>query len=72
MAIPLPLESMSIEEKIQAMEFIWDDLCKKADSIPSPPWHEKVLTEREEGVKRGEEKLLDWEAAKNNIRNAVS
>ena len=41
MAIHLPLESMSIEEKIQTMESIWEDLCTKADSVPSPPWHEK-------------------------------
>ena len=68
----LSLESMSTEEKIQVMEFIWDDLCKKADSIPSPPWHKKVLDEREEGIKRGEEKFLDWETAKRNIRNDIS
>lgn len=72
MATTLSLESMSTEEKIQVMEFIWDDLCKKADNIPSPPWHKTVLDEREEAIKRGEEQFLDWETAKRNIRNAIS
>ncbi len=33
MAIAIPLETMSVEEKIQVMEIIWDDLCHKADDI---------------------------------------
>ena len=33
MSSRLPLEKMSVEEKIQAMESIWDDLCGRADSL---------------------------------------
>ncbi len=72
MAVTLPLDTMSVEEKLQTMESIWDDLCKKADSLSSPPWHEKVLNEREERLKRGEDQFVDWETAKNNIRNDIS
>ena len=72
MATTLPLEKMSISEKIQTMESIWEDLCKTADSISSPPWHEKVLNEREEGIKLGEDEFVDWEIAKKNIRNDIS
>ena len=72
MAINLPLESMSIEEKIQTMESIWEDLCTKADNVPSPPWHEKTLNNREEGLKRGEDQFVDWETAKKNIRNEIT
>ncbi|KAB2835093.1 MAG: addiction module antitoxin RelB [Candidatus Brocadia sp.] len=42
MEIILPLEKMSIEENIRTMETIWDDLCRKADSISSPSWHGEV------------------------------
>ena len=63
---------MSIEEKIRAMETIWDDLCRKADSIPSPSWHGEVLTEREERIKKGGEEFSDWSSAKKNIRNKIS
>ncbi len=72
MAIPIPLESMSVEEKLQMMESIWDDLCRKSESITSPPWHKKVLSEREEGIENGEEKFEDWETAKNNIKKDIS
>lgn len=71
MAINLPLEKMSIEEKIQAMESIWENLCAKADSLSSPPWHEKILNEREQGIKRGDDEFVDWDTAKKNIRNEI-
>ncbi len=72
MEITLPLKEMTIEEKIQAMEIIWDDLCKKAESLPSPAWHEQILSKREEKVKNGDEKFVDWQEAKKNIRNTIS
>jgi len=72
MAIPIPLESMSVEEKLQTMESIWEDLCRKSENITSPPWHKKVLNEREEGIENGEEKFEDWETAKNNIKKDIS
>ena len=72
MASTLPLEKMSVEEKLQAMESLWDDLCSKAGVITSPAWHDEVLAEREARYKRGEDEFEDWEAAKRNISSKVS
>ena len=72
MASTLPLEKMSVEEKLQAMESLWDDLCSKAGGMVSPAWHEDVLAEREAMQKRGDDQFDDWEAAKRDIRNKVS
>jgi len=72
MASTLPLEKMSVEEKLQAMESLWDDLCSKAGGMASPAWHEDVLTERDAMQERGDDEFEDWEAAKRNIRNKVS
>ncbi len=72
MSITLPLKNMSIEEKIQTMESIWEDLCAKADSISSPDWHKKILDEREKDVNTGGDEFVDWEKAKQNIRNDIS
>lgn len=72
MGVTLFLEKMSTEEKVQTMETIWDDLCKKADSISSPPWHKKILNDREDGIKNGEDEFMDWTRAKKNIQNSIS
>ncbi len=72
MGITLPLERMSTEEKIQTMETIWDDLCKKADSLSSPSWHENILHEREERIKKGDEDFVEWDKAKKYILDKTS
>ena len=53
------------------MENIWDDLCKKEDSISSPPWHEKVLNDREIGINNGGDVFIDLNTAKKNIENSL-
>ena len=72
MGIALSVEKMSIEEKFQTMETIWDDLCKKADSISSPPWHEKVLNDREKAISNGDDVFVDLKTAKKNIENSIA
>ena len=71
MAVSLPLERMSVEEKLQAMESLWDDLCSKAGGISSPTWHEDVLAERDAMQKHGDDKFEDWDAAKRNILSKI-
>jgi hypothetical protein len=72
MEVTLPLEKMSTEEKIRTMETIWNDLCKKADSISSPSWHEEVLHSREEDIKKGDDDFVDWNKAQKNIKDSTS
>ena len=71
MASNLPLEKMSIEEKIQVMKAIWDDLCERADSLASPTWHGDVLAYRESARQGGDDEAIDWETTKQNIKNQL-
>jgi len=65
----LHLNKMTTEDKIRAMESLWDDLCQKTDGISSPTWHHDVLTQREQSVLVGEANFCEWEAAKSKIGN---
>ena len=67
MPITLPLQTMSVEEKIQVMESIWKDLCGTAGSTLTPQWHGTVLAGREASLLAGQDKSMDWEAAKKKI-----
>jgi hypothetical protein len=67
----LPLDEMSVEEKIRVMESLWDDLCRRAGSMESPPWHREVLAEREAAIGRGEDHFEDWKTAKRKIENEL-
>ncbi len=72
MNITLPLDKMTIAEKIQTMETLWDDLCHNSQKdIPSPAWHKKILSERENEVKAGKAHFIDWEQAKKEIKDSI-
>jgi Putative addiction module component len=67
----LNLEEMTIEEKLKAMEMLWDDICRRAPDFSSPSWHEDVLKEREERSKNGKDKFVDWDQAKKDLRDSL-
>jgi hypothetical protein len=58
----LPLEKMTVAEKLQAMEELWADLSRD-ESLESPAWHGKILQER-----AGGKDFVDWETAKKQLR----
>ena len=71
MSEAIRLDQMSTAEKLSTMEAIWDDLCRHADDVASPEWHEGVLAEREGRYRSGAESAEDWAAAKESIRHQI-
>lgn len=41
------IKSMSIIERIQTMEYIWDSLLYDEAVMDSPEWHQNLLIERQ-------------------------
>ena len=72
MSKTLPLEEMTLPEKLAAMESLWDDLTRCPQSVESPTWHKDLLDERRQRVAEGEAKFTDWETAKTDIRKKIS
>jgi hypothetical protein len=52
------IKSMSLTERLQAMELIWRSFSGSEDKVPSPDWHGEVLSERLAKVEAGEGKFL--------------
>jgi hypothetical protein len=71
MSAYLPLHEMSLEEKLQAMEALWEDLSREPDLIESPSWHKDLLKETESRADSGEATFCDWEKAKGSIRDRL-
>jgi len=65
------LKDMTTEEKLKAMEMLWDDICRNIPDFSSPAWHEQILREREERLKQGKEKVLDWNQVKKDLRDSI-
>ena len=67
MPIELQIAEMTLEEKLRAMEALWDDLCRREEAMPVPQWHKDLLDERERLVEQGKARFIDWETAKKRI-----
>ena len=71
MELALPLNQMTLSDKLRMMEQLWEDLCRDPQSIPSPAWHGEILQARAKQVKDGSARFIDWQQAKQQIRDAV-
>ena len=65
----IDIKQLSRTEKLKVMEAIWEDLSQEDDKVASPAWHQKALQETERRVCTGQEKIIDWHDAKNELRN---
>ena len=54
----LEVEKMSISERIQAMEALWDSLIRHNAEIDSPQWHYDVLDQRKRKIDSGESEFI--------------
>lgn len=72
MEVTLPLDKMTVAEKLRAMELLWADLSRNEAKIESPAWHGDVLRDREAKIKSGEAKFMDWETAKKQLREKLT
>ena len=72
MSFNLPLKTMSLQEKLAAMESLWEELARTPEAIESPAWHKDILDERRQRLAEGQSRFIDWETAKADIRNKLS
>ena len=72
MQITLPLQEMTISDKIRVMEDIWNDLSKDDSGYTPPDWHHDILKIRQERLNSRDIGFTDWETAKKEIRKRIS
>ena len=71
MQLVLPLKEMTVAEKLQLMEVLWDDLSRNPEDVPSPAWHEEVLAERQRQIDEGRAKFLSLQEFRESIKKEI-
>jgi len=72
MSTMLELDSMSIEEKLEAMEALWADLCRNEEALPVYEWQKEILNDRQRLIAEGKTRFIDWEEAKSLVDKETS
>jgi hypothetical protein len=71
-ASTLPIETFSVADKLLLMERLWEDLSRRPADVPVPEWHGDVLAERQAAVLEGRTSFVEWEAAKERLRERLT
>lgn len=66
---PSQIARMSVTERLQAIDQLWDSLHRH-DEIPSPDWHQDILVDRKERAERGEAKFLTLDQLRSRLRRS--
>ena len=64
------IERMSVTERLQAMDQLWDSLTRDSDEVSSPDWHQDVLADRKARAQRGEAKFLTLAQLRSRLRSS--
>lgn len=67
MSIPA-IDRMSREEKLHALEELWESITREGDRYDSPAWHEDELKRTQDRFESGAEQPMDWDTAKRQLR----
>ena len=58
------ISKMSVLERLQTMEALWDSLSREPTGIESPKWHEDILSDRKEKIESGNASFISLEELK--------
>jgi putative addiction module component (TIGR02574 family) len=70
-AFDIRLDQMTVAEKLVLMERLWTDLSRRPEDVASPDWHGEVLAERMAAVREGKAEFIDWDEAKQRLRDRL-
>ena len=65
------IRQMPLAEKLVLLETVWSEISSDPEQVEVPQWHKDILDEREQALKDGRAKILDWEDAKKQIDQAT-
>ena len=69
--VPLPppgFDDLSVEEKLDYLQSLWDRTAASPESIPVPDWHREILDERLTDLEANPDAGDTWEAVQERLR----
>jgi putative addiction module component (TIGR02574 family) len=64
---PAGFDDLSVEEKIEYVNSLWDRIAARPEDIPVPEWHRRVLRERLARDEEHPDEALPWEDVRDEI-----
>ena len=69
-ALPIPppgFDALSIDDKIDYVQSLWDRIATRPEDVPVPDWHREIINERLAAHRDGKEQGKEWEEVEREI-----
>ena len=76
MAKPVPLpppgfDDLSVDEKIDYLQSLWNRIAAAPETIPVPDWHREIIDERLRDLEATPRTGESWEAVQERLRKKL-
>ena len=76
MAKPIPspppgFDDLSIEERIDFVQSLWDRIAATPEQVPVPDWHQRIVRERLESYRANPSEGRSWADARADIERKL-
>jgi putative addiction module component (TIGR02574 family) len=74
-ALPIPppgFDALSIDDKIDYVQSLWDRIAARPEDVPVPDWHREVLAERLAAHRTDNDQGKDWEEFETELTGGLS
>ena len=72
--VPLPppgFDDLSVDEKIDYVQSLWDRIAASPETIPVPGWHREILDQRVKDLEDNPEAGDSWDVVQERIRRTL-
>ena len=72
--VPLPppgFDDLSVDEKIDYLQSLWDRIAATPETIPVPEWHREILDERLKDLEADPDAGESWEVVQERLRKKL-
>lgn len=73
--VPLPppgFNELSVDEKIDYVQSLWDQIAASPDTIPVPQWHRDILDERLKDYAADPTRGDTWDVVQERLRKNLN
>ena len=69
---PPGFDDLSVGEKIDYLQSLWDRVSVDAEKVPVPDWHLKIIRDRAAELEANPESTIPWDQARKDIVRRLS
>lgn len=74
-ALPIPppgFDALSIDDKIDYVQSLWDRIAARPEDVPVPDWHQEIISERLAAHRDSMDQGKDWEELETELSAELS